>query len=737
MNSLLTVLFMFLWKTLPWLMVIGGVNSYYPRLGNYVCQDRNNQDERFVILDGKDPIDENLAESFFRRHKLSDTSRHDKDITIQLGEGKTLTVKNVNIIKIILKDLFVPEGRNNYVKLYTFLNFLFCPIRKIENKIYFFDSIKIEDNGLRKYDQTTRCTVEYCNIGLYLYEENTEVGTLLKGGTINKAFYVAIVPEKNEEFFSFYGLKFTVNVKALLKCPYKEWFHKHSSATFEPMEYITDEFPGVGNRHKYVPGYAERNLEKIHQDQNSKGFICGRVRQLKPLPTFNVGFEYGMNNDIIKSTNVRFDNGILFCGSNDLKDYYVFGYLSKRYQLIEGPEWKYFKDNIKLHYGQLLYAYKKSDVDERYNNFDANKAIPPSCIGENKELPATLKLNINGSPVSEFKSVVEEDGTYVFYYMIDEIKGTEVKLLSCYANLDNHKNDAFNEYYAKNYRFNIIMKKTIDKRIVSTPSEFEKSINKDNDFYGIYACKTTSQTPNKMLKESNIVIVPANNQVLRLIKKIVQAKAEELRCMKEDIEGNKLIQMDVTIPTQKVIKFFIKDKKKTNFDEAILYYYYIPDNKIKYQNETKLKCHYGNETRKIFIEITHDVNEGPPKNFPTSDDKLLLYVAGSLGITGLILIIIGAVVAILIKKKRKKRRLKELSLSKSGLSGGLNKSSTSKSKSLMTASSKRSSSKSIPNSKSMKTTSSTSKSKNNLNNIKITANIKTKSKSGSKISKIH
>uniref|UniRef100_A0A0N4ZLM3 Exported protein n=1 Tax=Parastrongyloides trichosuri TaxID=131310 RepID=A0A0N4ZLM3_PARTI len=714
-------------------------------LGNYHCPAEHESHKflRLVITSDNSNLRRSFNEHIFRRHPLFDEALNNSKMpimNIELGDGKKLKVENVEIITIKLEDIYIPVHGNNrgkYKPFSSFINFLVCPIQDIRDTIYYFDTRETKNKGLKKYEYTSGCSIQVCNIGLYLYKKGTTIEQLLNGGNVDKGFYIKIDSDDRNKLFSFSSIGYSVNTRALLKCPYKNWLHKYSFAKYVPKPYIRNDFPGDGDKLKYVPGYLKSIHEKVHHDQRSESFICGHVEQYGSK--FDVGYEYGTDSTEVALSELSIFNGKITCGNQNIDSSYVFGNLPRQEQVISGPEWEYFKESAKLYSGQILYLYDKEQVDATYKEFKAQHAIKPTSVCKNKELPATLKLKVNDIPVYEFKKEGKKDP--IFYYKMDQIKSSKVLKLSCFGSVDQIEYSAYHEYYSKKFHFTISMIKNINQKMINSLPEYVKTITEHDDFYGVYSCKSNVHSSSAIIKASSIVIVPNDNQIVMLTKKIAQSDPEELRCQKEDIENNKLIQMDIIIPNQKVITFTTKEKQKTGFISAIQYYYFNTNNEKKYTNETKVKCHYQNDTRKTYIETTFIVNDNPGDNLHTGDPKLMVFISIGLGVTGLILIVIGAVVTILIKKKRKKRRrLRELSLSKSGISGGLAKSSksgissglakTSTCKTKSSISSK-SSKNSIPTSKSTKST------KSNMNNVKLTANINTKSKSFNKKSKNH
>ncbi|CEF65066.1 Hypothetical protein SRAE_1000331900 [Strongyloides ratti] len=707
---------------------------------DYECENSTSLVERIVI--GLNKHNYGNDETKFWSKTFNDGSNQKFDHSVDLPDGAKFVIKNIDIIGIPLKNVYVDKDDTIH-DIHSSFRYYLCPISSIKKNWFYFNNYK-KDQPIINLDGTNRCSVGHCEMGLLLYYSNGDANVLKGGGTANRGLYVEF------EGGSIYPLLFKQaksNDKnmALVACPYINWMSKYGISKYQPAEYIKNFFPIIPqddfDRHRFIPTfkYSSKKLpgKKNANDRDVKVFICGTIKQSK-FPDVEVGFDLEKANEQ-KSFPITFDGTNVLCDSKDIKDDYVFGYIpSDKIVLGTSEEISYFSSENKFYSGQYLLVYNKNEIIERRkelkrmdngntpnNEYDSHSwdygekfYFNPKCIGEVENIVATLKLKVGDNVVD---GVLNQDSN-IISHEINEIIGTTT--LGCHPFMNQVYDDRFSDFYSK--RFKTFIQRIEDengKAVEEPKKETIEIFDGSKTIFGKYKCTIEEGITFGKIKSSEFIITSKYGENAKNTINALKTDKDVIKCLNKNERDAPLFEMIVVIKTDKTYKYI--KKNNINEDFKLTHEYVIlklKDNEVMIDN-TKFECIYKKDgvisSRKVVtINVKSDVEKVKGSNSST------LIICGIGAVVVLLLVIIVIVIVVKIKQKQKANLLAKVSdgistspMPKKKLNVSKNKS---KSKSSKTSSSY-STSKSISNSTSKSNSKSASKSTS-----KSTHNSKTK-----------
>uniref|UniRef100_A0A0K0EMF7 Ig-like domain-containing protein n=1 Tax=Strongyloides stercoralis TaxID=6248 RepID=A0A0K0EMF7_STRER len=704
----------------------------------FACSFRDDKDR--VVVYKNDPSNTYSNEDVFFKIYTNEFKGKKFDTNLQVNNNATLTIKNIRVIEIPLRNLYRSGYESNFTDHvneqinYHGIKFLYCPIDKMGNHMYHFTNYN-EKNFIRKLKGPNTCNIGHCEIGLVLHKNKTNPDKLIQGGTIDYAFYIALKAEPGMALL-FSETKINKDAFPLVLCPYTGWIPKFTKSSFVPSSYVNEDTIELKNdfdRHRLIPAYLESFYIGSKSSEKTRAFICGNIKQLN-MDDLPVGFKLFESSYSTSKSSVKIDNDKILCNGEDVSDAYLFGFLNNTYNIdSDVPMMKYLINDYKFYSDQIIYAYdKKRILDERYaaanikdfesrdslfDNFYFNSPViyyTPMCYGKIYGKSAVLKPKVS--------NVVQKESDEMVFKIANQGVNAGSKI-SCYAVVDNDYNGKFSEFYAKRYKTKIQRIKDSKGVPVSEDKAYEIPINDDAEkFYGTYKCELENPGSDNMIIEKEFIILPSDAYHNKKVVYMSSKDKNVLKCNLKSIDNLELSEVKVDIGSENNLTFnyFKKEEPNEIFKLKKDYVTYNVPSLNDFKNGTIISCIYGLPGGNTSLyETTYYLTDLIPTSNGLSSKTIFIIVGCIAG--SLIVLIIITVIIIIILKKKKSKQLKKLSR----MSGSLSSHSLSAQSLSSQSLSSQSSSKKNKNKKSRftRSTSSTSRSSSSTS--------KSNSKSGS------
>uniref|UniRef100_A0A0N4ZPQ3 6-cysteine protein n=1 Tax=Parastrongyloides trichosuri TaxID=131310 RepID=A0A0N4ZPQ3_PARTI len=472
-------------------------------------------------------------EDYFYEHFMFPDNVEKFSAIIQTKKGKFLKVRNIHYVDMNLKSLHVPKHKKEiFHPLVRHIKFLFCPVKSINTNLFHFNGRK--NGGLLRWTYgASVCSLELCEIGLYVMKDGTTSDKLEEGDNIDKAFYIAFKAMHNEALLFKLPDMYEGDM-TLVPCPYVNWIVKNSLSRFQPAPYIKDDFPTIEddlNRHRLTPTFFVNRHKKIdYRQESDKSFICGKIIQHN-RPSVPVGFEFmqqnkpSIINDLIHIGDIK-----EICNGKKIKGNYVFGIIRKNntYERKNDIYFYFTNENLKYYSGLEMYVYDKDEItnnrkslleeEKKHQNGEGYDFIyfyrhihtyKPFCkagfyADDEKYITGVLKLRIGRENIPSL-----EDENKETIYKISSLKGHFPHTLSCYIFMTKPTNEKYSEFYSKKFKTNIRKIKDLSGKILVKKYTHEIFITDELDeIYGTYECVLDTNEPFPNIKNSTFNIIP-------------------------------------------------------------------------------------------------------------------------------------------------------------------------------------------------------------------------------------
>uniref|UniRef100_A0A0K0EMG0 Ig-like domain-containing protein n=1 Tax=Strongyloides stercoralis TaxID=6248 RepID=A0A0K0EMG0_STRER len=594
------------------------------------------------------------------------------NVTLHLDNGVILTLKKVHFIEVPLEKLYAlintANGRDFHYTDQSGIAFLYCPINKLEEHTYYFTNY----NGkisINKLYGSNRCSLGYCELGLYLYKNNTSPDKLNQGGTIDNALYIALKAGPGMALI-FHHVKIYKDAFPLVPCPYINWILKLFETSFVPSYYVnrdTIELKEDFDRHRLVPAFMQTYQKVGLFHELMPAFICGNIKQQENSDV-PVGFQIIKSNEPSPTGSVKTDNDKILCMNQDISKYYLFGFLNNTYNIdSDVPIMKYLKNDFKFYSEQIIYAYDHEEVlRDREKALQSKDPSPkaslfdrayfdnqiyyykPICYGKVNNKSAILKPKVS--------SIVQRESGEMVFKIANQGVNAGSKI-SCHAVVDDDYNGRFSEFYAKRYRTKIQRIKDSKGQPVNENKVYEIPIIDDADkFYGTYKCELENPGSVDLILEKEFVILPGEALIYKKDIYISSNDKDALKCDLKSKENLELSELRVNIDDEKILKYNYFEKEESNeiFKLKKDYVTYKPSSFKDLKNGTVLSCIFGlpggNNSLYITTYYLKDV-ETSDSNDDSSNTKMFIIIGCAAG--GLVIfIIIIAIIIVVIKKKK-------------------------------------------------------------------------------------
>uniref|UniRef100_A0A0K0E6K7 Ig-like domain-containing protein n=1 Tax=Strongyloides stercoralis TaxID=6248 RepID=A0A0K0E6K7_STRER len=709
-------------------------NNYYGfvdannRYGQYHCTQNSNENRLFVIINMNHIIDK--SEHYYYMKKEKDVPAVNDYVLHSVVPNTNLKFKQIKKFIIPIKNLYY-NIHNKYEDIRNNIHFLICPYSTQSNLYTKFTELD-ENKPLTVYMDAARCSIYKCTIGIYprATEYMNTVDKILQGGQIDFGIFIGFKdsPAENLDSIYFYAGYYKkaghTNIP-LVACPYINWVVRQSLAKFTPDPLVTEKFPLLpddNKRHILIPAYILKKVKRPKDATDRFTFTCGTLEQDKNFTEagpIKIGYEFDIDEKII-ARKFKVDKNNFYCGDLDITNYYLFSFIDSGDLLgKQTPEMEPVTSTTeqKFYYNQVFYAYKKNDILEKYKNneerfFDEDHYPPvfhAECITRHDSEVGKLTPKIGERLQAPRYRPVVKGGEEVETYIIDlhEQKGQDI---TCHVSLFKNTDQRYSDFYSKAFATRI--QKVFDadgKEYSGEPSPSIKVTGDEKTDIGVYRCTLHSTDVVEVL-DSEFHLLSGKLSDQKTIVEESYSNKDMFKCELVNINKQFLIKMQVTIPKQKAVTYYMdkkKNEKNKNFKERFNYITYHPNDESDYKTDTVVKCIYKNDETndETVVEKKVDIKDKPKED--KFSKKILIPII--VGVSVFIIIILAIVAFLVIKKRRDKKRLELLSNATNSTSKSKSKSSTSGSKSISKSSNSTSKSKTKKSKSRSKATSGLSK----------------------------
>uniref|UniRef100_A0A0N5BMA9 EGF-like domain-containing protein n=1 Tax=Strongyloides papillosus TaxID=174720 RepID=A0A0N5BMA9_STREA len=557
--------------------------------------------------------------------------------------------------------------------------FSFCPGNLKEN-VFLVDKTNNYNNKLKgeKFNpKSTRCSLAFCQIGLYFYDK--DIGSTKDLDHYEYPFYVGFKGDSIKSSLYFKVSSYAKNNFYLYPCPYYGWINEISIAKFIPSPNI------VGNglvidekdrRHIYVP--------VLPLSENHDYFTCGEIIQLGNLGSISVGYKLKEEKEESKELSSLLFNegGSITCEAYTINPVYTWRYgplgmnNNSNFQSME-----YMGQKLQLYSGHYLFYYDFQKIHESYTIGRNNGRIKdenlesaldyhkPSCVGKIGDVPAKIKLKNNNFLSLSPKKVDQFD----VYHLSDNAKTKKIDV-TCELKLDVDSKYMNDDFYNLRYK-PILVKGSISNNLGKSKNINNFDFSSDSlEGYGFYSCILDDSMTNKLIKPSQFLILPEIEIIMKEDKtRTYETLPIDFSCKKvisEDIEQISLSQIIVIY--NGLTKIYNKGEKKDHFEDK------SKDVVFKLGNKTDkliMKCIYKisqidfatiektyqmmsnftqNDTKTYSEDKVKEYVSDISKSISKPNDDTAIIIIVSLLILFLLFVIIFVI--IVVNKKKKKRK---------------------------------------------------------------------------------